>query len=80
MARITDEQDSTTSVWANYLSAALVTGGVFAVEILTDKGWLDGALIGMLFTKVFDGISKQNDYFFPNRRPDTKNKGKPSDE
>lgn len=72
MPRKTDEQDSTASVWFNYFVAILVTGGIFAVDIFTSKGILDGTLIGMLITKVWDGISKQNDYFFPSRRSDPK--------
>lgn len=69
--RKTDEQDSTVSVWGNYFTAILVTGGVFAVEIFLNRGWLDGALIGVLITKIYDGISKQNEYFFPNKRDST---------
>ena len=67
--RESDDEDSTVSVWGNYIMALLVTGGIFAVDILTDKGILDGALIGVLISKVWDGISKQNEYFFPSKRP-----------
>lgn len=67
--RNSDDEDSTISVWGNYLMALLVTGGIFAVDIFTDKGILDGALIGVLISKVWDGISKQNEYFFPSKRP-----------
>lgn len=67
--RDSDDEDSTFSVWGNYIMAFLVTGGIFAVDIFTDKGILDGALIGVLISKVWDGISKQNEYFFPSKRP-----------
>lgn len=63
--RETDEKDSTTAVWWNYIMALGVTGAVFTVEILTDAGILDGALIGILISKVYDGLSKQNEYYFP---------------
>ena len=69
--RDSDDEDSTFSVWGNYIMAFLVTGGIFAVDIFTDKGILDGALIGVLISKVWDGISKQNEYFFPSKRPVT---------
>ena len=45
--------------------AVFVTGGIFAVDLLTEKGLLDGAMIGILISKVYDGITKQNDYYFP---------------
>ena len=66
--RDSDEKDSTVSVWGNYLMAFLVTAGVFAVDVFTEKGLLDGALIGIIISKVWDGVTKQNDYFFPTRR------------
>lgn len=72
MARKTDEQDSTVSVWGNYIMAALVTGGVIALDIFTNKGLFDGSLIGMVIIKVWDGVTKQNDYFFPSRRENKK--------
>ena len=70
--RQTDEQDSTTSVWGNYIIAVLVSLGVFITDWVFDKGILDGALIGVLITKVYDGLTKQNDYFFPTSRGSTK--------
>ena len=66
--RPSDDHDSTISVYLNYFVATLVTIGIFVVDIFTDKGLLDGALIGVLITKVFDSISKQNEYFFPSKR------------
>ena len=66
--RKTDEGDSTTSVWFNYILAILVSGGVFASDWYFDMGILDGALIGILISKVYDGLTKQNEYFFPNAR------------
>lgn len=65
LKRKTDEQDSTTAVWWNYGMAVFVTGGIFLVDIFVDKGLLDGAMIGILISKVYDGITKQNDYYFP---------------
>lgn len=79
MPRKTDEQDSTTSVKLNYFMAFLVTAGIFAADILTDKGILDGTLIGILITKVWDGISKQNDYFFPGGRANKPDNNKESE-
>ena len=74
--RESDEQDSTTSVWWNYINALLITGGLIAIDIFTDKGLIDGALIGMIVMKAWDGITKQNDYFFPSRRQPSENGGK----
>ena len=68
LKRESDEKDSTTSTWLNYLMAVLVTAGIFAADIIFDKGILDGALIGMLITKVFDALHLQNAYFFPSQR------------
>ena len=68
MPRETDEQDSTISVYFNYIMALVVTTAIFVVEYFTDKGWVDGVLIGVLISKVFDGVTKQNEYFFPTRR------------
>lgn len=72
MPRETDEQDSTWALVGNYVMALLVTGGLIALDFLTDKGIWDGTLIGMVIIKVWDGVTKQNDYLFPSRRPDTK--------
>lgn len=72
--RESDEQDSTVAVIANYIMAAVVTCGIIAIDIFTDKGILDGSLIGMIIIKVYDGITKQNDYFFHHK--DQKKKGK----
>ena len=66
--RVSDDKDSTTSTWWNYILAVFVTGGIFAVEIFFDKGILDGTLIGMLIIKVYDALDKQNSYFFPTQR------------
>ncbi len=68
LKRESDEKDSTTAVWWNYVLAVLVTGGIFAVEIFFDKGILDGTLIGMLIIKVYDALNLQNAYFFPSQR------------
>ena len=67
IGRETDEQDSTTSVWANYLLAAGVIAGLIALDIYTDTGYLDGTIIGMILMKALDGLTKMNDYFFPGR-------------
>lgn len=67
MPRETDEQDSTTSVWWNYCLATAVIGGLIALDILTDKGYLDGTIIGMILMKALDGLTKMNDYYFPGR-------------
>jgi len=67
VGRETDEQDSTTSVWANYLLAAGVIAGLIVLDIYTDKGYLDGTIIGMILMKALDGLTKMNDYFFPGR-------------
>ena len=66
--RESDEQDSTTSVWANYLLAAGVIVGLIILDIKTEKGYLDGTIIGMILMKALDGLTKMNDYFFPGRR------------
>lgn len=66
--RKSDEGDSTISVVMNYLMVLGVIGGVFAIEILFNKGILDGTLIGVLIAKIFDGLDKQNNYFFPSSR------------
>ena len=66
--RESDEQDSTTSVWANYLLAAGVIIGLIILDIKTEKGYLDGTIIGMILMKALDGLTKMNDYFFPGRR------------
>lgn len=66
--RITDEKDSTTSVWMNYLLASGVIGALIALDFYTDKGYLDGTIIGMILMKALDGLTKMNDYFFPGRR------------
>ena len=68
LARESDEEDSTYAVWLNYGIAFTVTVGIFLVDIFVDKGILDGSLIGMLIVKVFDGLTKQNEYFFPTNR------------
>ena len=68
LKRKSDDKDSTSAVWFNYAMAFFVTGGIFAVDIIVDKGILDGALIGVLISKVYDGITKQNDYYFPTAR------------
>lgn len=73
--RESDEQDSTTAVWGNYIMAFLVTAGLIALDILTEKGILDGTIIGMIVIKVWDGVTKQNDYLFPSRRPTPVNNG-----
>lgn len=78
--RKTDEQDSTISIYGNYLMALLVTAAVFVVEILWNRGWLDGALLGVLISKIFDGVSKQNEYFFPTRRSTTHTEKEKDDE
>ena len=70
MPRDSDEQDSTFSVWANYILAAAVIAGLIALDIITAKGLLDGTIIGMILMKALDGLTKMNDYFFPSRRPD----------
>lgn len=62
--RQSDDTDSTISAICNYAMAALVTGGIIAIDIFTDKGILDGSLIGMVVIKAWDGVTKQNDYFF----------------
>ena len=78
LRRETDEEDSTHAVWLNYAVAILATAGVFAVDLFTDKKLLDGALIGILISKVYDGLTKMNEYFFPTNRGGTKrdNEGK----
>ena len=68
LRRQSDEQDSTNALWLNYTQAILVTAGVFITDWVFEKGILDGALIGVMLSKVFDAISKQNEYFFPNER------------
>ena len=65
--RETDEQDSTTSVWANYILAAAVIAGLIILDIKTNKGYIDGTIIGMILMKALDGLTKMNDYFFPGR-------------
>ena len=70
--RETDEEDSTSAVWLNYIVAIAATAGVFAVDLFTDKALLDGALIGILISKVYDGLTKMNEYFFPTNRGGTK--------
>lgn len=67
IGRESDEQDSTTSVWANYLLAAAVIAGLIVLDIMTDKGYIDGTIIGMILMKALDGLTKMNDYFFPGR-------------
>ncbi len=67
IGRETDEKDSTTSVWANYILAAAVIVGLIILDIKTDKGILDGSIIGMIVLKALDGLTKMNDYFFPGR-------------
>lgn len=67
IGRETDEKDSTTSVWWNYFLAAGVIGSLIAVDILTEKNFLDGTIIGMILMKALDGLTKMNDYFFPGR-------------
>ena len=74
--RETDEQDSTFSVLANYLLAAGVIAGLILLDIKTEKGLLDGTIIGMILMKALDGLTKMNDYFFPSRRPDRQNGGR----
>lgn len=69
LRRQSDEQDSTTSTWLNYTMATLVIVGIFVVEIIWDKGILDGTLIGILISNVFDALKMQNAYFFPSQRP-----------
>lgn len=81
VGRESDEQDSTVSVWGNYIMAFCATGGLIALDIFTDKGILDGTIIGMIIIKVWDGISKMNDYYFPGRRttnPSSGNGEKPN--
>lgn len=80
LKRESDDKDSTTSTWWNYLMALFVTGGIFAADIFFQKGLLDGALIGMLITKVFDAINLQNAYFFPSQRSPKNNNGGQTDE
>lgn len=65
--RETDEKDSTTSVWWNYFLAAGVIIGLILLDIMTNKGYLDGTIIGMILMKALDGLTKMNDYFFPGR-------------
>ena len=65
--RASDDYDSTVSVWLNYLLAAIVIAGLITLDIMTDKGILDGSLIGMIVLKALDGLTKMNDYFFPGR-------------
>lgn len=67
--RASDEQDSTTSVWANYILAAGVIGGLIVLDIKTETEFLDGTIIGMILMKALDGLTKMNDYYFPSRRP-----------
>ena len=73
--RETDEKDSTTSVWWNYLLAAGVIGGLIALDIFTEKGYLDGTIIGMILMKALDGLTKMNDYYFPGRSRTATNSG-----
>lgn len=68
LKRKSDEGDSTISVVLNYVTVILVTSGIFAVDIMFNKGLLDGTLIGMLIIKAFDALDKQNNYFFPSSR------------
>ena len=65
--RETDEKDSTTSVWWNYFLAAGVIGGLIVLDVFTEKGYLDGTIIGMILMKALDGLTKMNDYYFPGR-------------
>lgn len=74
LRRKSDESDSTVSTWMNYVMALAVTAGIFYVEIKFKKGILDGTLIGMLIMKVYDALSKQNEYFFPSHRPNKNGK------
>ena len=67
IGRETDEKDSTTSVWWNYFLATAVIVGLIVLDILTEKGILNGSLIGMIVMKALDGLTKMNDYFFPGR-------------
>ena len=67
VGRESDEQDSTVSVWANYFLAAGVIIGLIVLDIYTQKGYLDGTIIGMILMKALDGLTKMNDYFFPGR-------------
>lgn len=68
IGRETDEKDSTTSVWANYILATAVIVGLIILDIKTGKGYIDGTIIGMILMKALDGLTKMNDYFFPGRR------------
>ena len=71
--RKTDEGDSTVSVWANYILAAGVIAGLIMLDIYTDKGLLDGTIIGMILMKALDSLTKMNDYFFPTQRNPKRN-------
>ena len=73
IGRETDEQDSTTSVWGNYLLAAGVIILLVILDLKTEKGILDGSLIGMIVLKALDGLTKMNDYFFPGRSKNAPN-------
>lgn len=67
LQRESDEHDSTLSVWANYILAGLVLAGLFVLDYFTDKGFLDGTVVGMIIMKSLDSLTKMNDYFFPSR-------------
>lgn len=65
--RETDEKDSTTSVWWNYILATGAIAGLITLDIMTNKNILDGTIIGMILMKVLDGLTSMNAYFFPGR-------------
>ena len=77
MDREPDENHPTFSVWANYLLACAVIGGLFWLDVATKKELLDGTIIGMILMKALDSLTKMNDYFFPStsRRTEKHNGG-----
>ena len=69
MPRSSDEQDSTSALWANYVLAALIFLGILGADILQHhKGWnsdlLDSTVVGMLIGFIGGWIGAVNGYFF----------------
>ena len=68
MARTSDEQDSTTALWGNYILTALVLTLLFVTDWYFENDILSETLVGILVGAPIGWIAAMNGYFFPSAR------------
>ena len=68
MPRQTDEQDSTTALWCNYLLAGFILGLLFVTDWYFENKILSETLVGILVGAPIGWIAAMNAYYFPSAR------------